>query len=297
MFKKNKTILVAISLVILAVILIVGVLGMIQKKITDLNEKEQIPTTLTQQPSQPPQSQKIPHRNKQALIEGIKKEGEKKYKTYTLFEGDTEKFIETYQDHAIGGGVDYRSTPPEQIEDYGNGGILVMEKQGDEIKYLWNSVFEMGSIGEMPSGIKVRDINNDGVKEILSYWDYLSSKYIYKSLWIFQYDKKSKKFNLISPLSKGGEIVSPEDLPQQNLSYQEIRRLSNKFSANEIKLEDLDNDKIEEVKLLYLLDERQDTPYEVAYPHTRNVRTYKWDGKTFYLWEEKTSEHTPDWNW
>jgi len=258
------------------------------KKPTSIsNREEQTPATSTQ-PSQSPQSQKILHRNKQALIADIKKEGEKKYKTYTLFEGDTEKFIEAYQDHAVGGGVDYRLTPPEQIEDYGRGGVLLMEKADSGPKLLWNSIFNMR---EMPRRIEVRDINNDGIKAILSYWN--TGKFD-SELWIFSYSQTEKTFHLISPLFEyaiNGEksIVKLDKIKKENLTFKKIDGLYSLFGAQDVQVKDLDNDQIEEVTLIELDDYRQDSPNEAEYPHTKNTKIYKWDSQKqeYYLWKEE----------
>lgn len=282
MSKKSKIIPIVYLLFLIIILISMGGILSIAGKFTTQNNTEQN-SVISTQPIQP---RKLPHPLKQALIEDIEKEGERKYKTYTLFEGDTEKFIEPYrEDHFAPG---YTPTPPEKVEDYGLGGILVMEKTDSGPKLLWNSVFEMR---EVPNRIKVRDINNDGIKEILSYWDYLS-RYFYKDLWVFQYNKDSHRFRLITPLERGGEFIPLEEFDKKVLGYREITNFYPLFHGQKVELKDLDNDQIDEVKVVEIDDYRQDSPNEAEYPHMKNTKIYKWNGKEFYLWQDKTSKNT-----
>jgi hypothetical protein len=234
------------------------------------------------------------NRHKQALIEDIKKEGEKKYKVYQLFEEDTEKFIEAYQANYLGSG--YVPVKSEKVEDYGRGGVLVMEKTNSGSKLLWNSIFDMR---EVPMKIEVRDINKDGVKEILSYWQ--AGKFDV-GLWIFSYNRTGKSFHLITPIFKyqiGGDriVLKLSELENRNFSLNEIRSLHPLFAAQDIQVKDFDNDQIDEVKIIELDDYRQDSPNEAEYPHMKNTKIYKWNGEEFYLWQDKTSKNTGASDW
>lgn len=176
------------------------------------------------------------------------------------------------------------------------GGIVVIETQKDkEPQIVWETTSIL--FGDRKTKFEVRDINEDGVNEILSWW--LTN--IYESLFVFTFD--GAKYILLNPMRNiyenfpGGkdEIITGIDLnaysPDFNIGENEF---SGGYALGGLKVlvKDVDDDYVEEV-LVENLNVIESDP-NLAGPEQLKIiasekltKIYKWDGNEYYLWKEE----------
>jgi mRNA-degrading endonuclease RelE of RelBE toxin-antitoxin system len=134
--------------------------------------------------------------------------------------------------------------------------VVILRKVGENYVEQWQSPIINGYHGI----IEVRDINNDGDKEIIirGYIGVGANQIV----WIYTWD--GTKGNLIS--SMGKFPYSDELLPL--------------FVGYSVEIEDLDNDKIDEITTYY-----RNVGREVI-----EKRIYKWDGVSYKLWKKEQED-------
>jgi len=123
------------------------------------------------------------------------------------------------------------------------------------------------------------DIDNDGTKEIISYWA-TGTQSINMNIWIFRHE--SGVYKLINPIYDENNQLTPSfDMSSTTKEEFDRERLKNAFDGQNIFVEDIDNDKRMEISIVNVkvLDENK---------AEKNTKIYKFNGAEYSLWKENT---------
>jgi len=202
-------------------------------------------------------------------IESKKGEG---YQRYSVTSEDIQdKIIVVYHDK-------FNGEPTRKgLRDFG--GILVVKVNNVGVPHVeWEVRSDM--FRDIPFKLEVRDITNDGNNEILSWWGagVRLDSYI---LWIYSWTGET--FRLISPLISLGKRIDVSETEDPTIYDSE-------FGGSAVKVDDIDDDSIDEVIVENIIPTKRDPdlPYAASILEAdRLTKIYKWNGKEYYLWQEK----------
>ncbi|MBI3589383.1 MAG: hypothetical protein HY093_03160 [Candidatus Liptonbacteria bacterium] len=167
------------------------------------------------------------------------------------------------------------------------GGIMVIQNyQSGSPRVLWEIKSE--AFKDIPQKLEVRDINNDGNNEILSWWS-AGARLDANILWIFTWT--GNNFTDMTPLIYQDKKVKDEDANIPKF-YESI------FSGREVDVKDLNSDGVNEILVTNLIPTKVDSsqPYTSSILESMKiVKIYKWNGHEYYLWkEEKLKPNDPN---
>jgi len=173
----------------------------------------------------------------------------------------------------------YTTSPDKSVEE-GTGFFIFKYNNEGKLERVWKgSEFFYQGIVTFSEDNSLKDLDNDGIKELIIYLSDIKGKVF--DLWIYKW--RNERFNFITPK----ERIKDSDTDWSAFRSPEERNLQ---------FLDMDNDGKTEVSLLY-----QD--YVRLGPGVNDIRIdiykriYKWDGteKPYYLWkEEKLGEEKPE---
>ena len=168
--------------------------------------------------------------------------------------------------------VDYENKKP--------GGIIMLQRLPDGKDAIYWEITSPLFAGDGASPVQlVKDINNDGLKEIVTAWGFNGiSEYDHFFYWILTVDPHTKTYKVLNPITgKDGKPIPDFNFEHTNLSWMDINKfevyLTGTADVREV-VRDINNDGISEIIAGYL-DSR---------------RIYKWNAtkKEYYLWKQTT---------
>jgi hypothetical protein len=182
-----------------------------------------------------------------------------------------------------------------QADAFGENGGIVMLKPIEDGRY--NLYWEIKSpmFWHLPFPNKeVRDINNDGLKELITSWQgglASNTDPYHAEYWVLTLDSKNKRYKVLN------EVVLEDGTPAKNFSLEQPDKneiFLNRFQANSSNsfaslVQDVDNDAISEIIIndpalehFNILKPSDAMRGEPAYS-----QIYKWNGTHYSLWREQ----------
>ncbi|MEK7621970.1 MAG: hypothetical protein AAB415_02210 [Patescibacteria group bacterium] len=193
-----------------------------------------------------------------------------------------------------------------KAEDYGaNGGIIMLKKLSDgqfsiywEIKspFLWKPEL---SIKE------VRDINNNGLKELIIYseggvlYRNIEEEYNDREFWVISLNPKSKTYKVLNQIvDEEKNLVRDFDFSHKypNKVWNRFYFLMKRYDEFPDLFQDKDNDGIPEIILINPALENFDlipTSPDMIDKGRQYTQIYKWNGSEYSLWKE-VAESSPE---
>lgn len=146
----------------------------------------------------------------------------------------------------------------------------------------------------------VKDINNDGIKEIVTSWSNTIDLETRISYWIISVDPHTKTYKVLNVfVDKDKNIQRGLNFEHPDISKEFLNRFDTYGSASigigKI-LKDLDSDGLDEIIITNPSLERFGTVRWPDYVYNQKLtfdklktftQTYKWNGKEYYLWKEE----------
>ncbi len=190
--------------------------------------------------------------------------------------------------------------------DYQNekpGGIILLKRLPDgKDAIYWEITSPLfgglgGGGGGGGGGRIIDDINNDGMKEIITSWKGARERIDYNEMyWILSLDPKTKTYKVLNNIvDKDKNVIHDFNFEHPNPPYWQYL---NRFQTNnageghqEDLIQDLDHDGISEIVVQNPgLEWFGDIRRSATIPTDRFTQIYKWDSvkKEYYLWKETT---------
>ncbi len=163
------------------------------------------------------------------------------------------------------------------------GGIIMLKRLPNGKDSIFWEIISPYFRGGEPAILFVKDINNDGLKEIVTVWrgDRLGDNFSERGeftqffYWILTVDPHKKTYKVLNPItdedSKSPTNFNFEQLDPSKNYYNKFNALLSYGIDTENIIKDIDNDGISEI----IIDD-----YD-------SKKTYKWNGKEYYLWKEE----------